>query len=412
MGAILVRADEPLSLDSAVRLALEKNRDLVAARFAIEQAEGRLSQAGQWPNPEIEISHETDVAFENEGESNLSTGFRQRFPVTGRLAKARTLARVDVAQAIAEVRNEERLLAGEVLARSRELLVLQQQLQTNQEIQDTLEQLVTVSEQRAKAAEGSATDVNLARLELQKTQLTRELLLEQQELTTTTLKQLLGREPQSPLQISGRISGDFDASAFRKISSEALARRPDRQLAVLGIRRAAAAVKLVRAEKWEDWTAGVDYARDAQHFAAPIGHKVDQFFGLSVSVPLPLWNRNQGRIAESQATQARSEAELRALDLRIETEVRAASDRLQRLSDILREYRDGSLVLARQNVALAQKGYGDGLVSITAVIQAQQQFIELRLGYLETLAEFERALTDWQTAVAVYPRSQPRPKAN
>ena len=51
----------------------------------------------------------------NEGEYDFATGFKQRFPITGRLTKAKAVARVDVAQAMAEVRNQERLLAGEVL---------------------------------------------------------------------------------------------------------------------------------------------------------------------------------------------------------------------------------------------------------------------------------------------------------
>jgi cobalt-zinc-cadmium efflux system outer membrane protein len=210
---------------------------------------------------------------------------------------------------------------------------------------------------------------------------------------------LQGRDPKTPLVLSGDLLTDSPPDTA-DAEREALARRPDRQLAVLGINRAAAEIKLARAEKWEDWSAGLDYSRNDQKFSAPIGNKLDQFLGLSVSIPLPFWNRNQGRITEAQATQQRAEAELNALDLRIATEVRTAGGRLRRLSDILRRYREESLKLSEQNVALTQKGYSDGLVNITAVIQAQQQFIELRLSYLETLSEFERALTDWQTATA------------
>lgn len=395
-----------LTPESAVTTALAQNRDLAAARFVIRQAEGRLKQAGLWPNPDFEISHQNDVAFENAGENNFSAGFRQRFPITGRIAKAKAVARVDVAQAVAEVRNQERLLAGEVLARARELLVLREQLQANQEIQDTLNKLATVSEQRAKVAEVSEADVNLARLELQKAQLSRQLLLNQQEVATTALNQLLGREPKTPLAISGQPPVELPADMSGDAVQRAVSQRPDRQLAALSIHRAAADIRLARAEKWEDWSVGFDYTREDQSFSAPIGHKLDNFLGLSVSIPLPLWNHNQGRIAEAQATQDRSTAELSALDLRIATEVRTAGDRLRRLADILRQYREESLKLSEQNVALTQKGYSEGLVSITAVIQAQQQFIELRLTYLATLAEFERALTDWQTATASVPLDQ------
>lgn len=409
--AAFTAAAEPLAThltpESAVAKALADNRDLAAARFAIRQAEGRLKQAGLWPNPEFELSRQNDRAFANEGEYNFSTGFKQRFPITGRLPKAKGVARVDVAQALAEVRNQERLLAGEVLGRSRELLVAEEKLKANQEIQNIIQRLIEVSEKRLKVAEVSTADVNLAKLELQKLTLAQAALLNQQEIAATVLNRLLGREPKTPLQMSGGISAEFDTTATAEISNRALARRPDRQLAALSIDRAGAEIKLARAAKWEDWTVGFDYSRVNSQFVAPVGNKLENFLGLSVSIPLPLWNKNQGRISEAQATQQRAEAELAALDLRINAETQTAENQMRRLLDILRQYRDESIKLAEENIALLQKGYGDGLVNITAVVQAQQQYIELRLNYLETLAEFQRALTDWQTATASYPSNPP-----
>ena len=392
-----------LTPESAATTALTDNRDLAAARFAIRQAEGRLKQAGLWPNPEWETRHASDTAFANEGEYDFSTGFKQRFPITGRLTKAKAVARVDVAMAMAEVRNQERLLAGEVLGIGRELLVTQERLKANQEIQATIQKLIEVSEKRLKVAEVSAADVNLAKLESQKLTLAQSALLNQQEVAATALNRLLGREPRTPLQMSGTVSADFDTNTVTEVFSQTIARRPDRQLTALGIDRAGAEIKLARAEKWEDWTVGFDYSRSVGKFGAPIGTKEDNFLGVGVSIPLPLWNRNQGRISEAQASQQRAEAELKALDLRIAAETQTAENQIRRLLGILRQYREDSIKLAEENVTLLQKGYADGLVSITAVIQAQQQSTELRLNYLETLTEFERAFTDWQTATASFP---------
>lgn len=390
-----------LTPESAVATALTANRDLAAARFTVYQAEGRLKQAGLWPNPEFELSQQNDHPIANEGEYNFSTGFKQRFPVTGRLTKARAVARVDVAQAMAEVRNQERLLSGEVLGRSRELLVVREKLTANQETQNTIQKLIEVSERRLKVAEVSTADVNLARLELQKVTLGQAAFLNQQEIAATALNRLLGRAPQTPLQMSGAVSTEFDANTIAEITRQALARRPDRQLAALGIDRAEAEIKLARAGKWEDWTAGFDYSRSVGKFGAPIGTKADNFFGISLSVPLPLWNKNQGRVSEAQATQRRAEAELSALELRIAAEAQTAENQMHRLLGILRLYRDESLKLAEANIALLQKGYADGLVSITAVIQAQQQLTELRQSSLEVLGEFIRAKTEWETATGI-----------
>jgi outer membrane protein, heavy metal efflux system len=404
-------AAEPMATnftpESAVAVAVANNRDLVAARFAIRQAEGRLKQAGLWPNPEFEVGQKNDRAFASDGEYDFATGFKQRFPITGRLTKAKAVARVDVAQAMAEVRNQERLLAGEVLGRGRELLVTQEKLKANQEIQSVIQKVIELSEKRLKVAEVSAADVNLAKLEFQKLTLAQAGLLNQQEIASTTLNRLLGREPKTPLQISGTVGAEFDTNAVAEVSQQALARRPDRQLAALGIDRAGAEIKLARAEKWEDWTVGFDYSRSVGKFDAPIGTKTDNFLGVGISIPLPLWNRNQGRVSEAQATQERAEAELKALDLRIAAETQTAENQMRRWIGILRQYREESIKLAEENIALLQKGYGDGLVNITAVIQAQQQLTDLRQSYLEALGGFEQALTDWQTATASFPLNSP-----
>lgn len=388
-----------LTPDRAVAIALAGNRDLAAARYAIRQAEGRLKQAGLWPNPEFELSRQSDRAFANEGEYAFSTGFKQRFPITGRLTKARAVARVDVAQAAAEVRNQERLLAGDALGLSRELLVTQEKLKANEELQTTIRRLIEVSEKRLKVAEVSEADLNLAKLELQKLTLAQAALLNQQEIAATALNRLLGREPKSPLQMSGVAGAEFDTNTVAEVSRQALARRPDRQLAALGIDRAGAEIKLAKAEKWEDWTVGFDYSRERGIFSEPTRlDDTDNFIGLSVSIPLPLWNRNQGRITEARATQQRAEAELKALELSIATEAQTAENQMRRWLGILRQYREESINLAEENIVLLQKGYADGLITITAVIQAQQQLTELRQNYLEALGEFIRAKTEWETA--------------
>ena len=399
-----------LTPDSAVATALAENRDLAAARFAIAQAQGRLQQAGLWPNPDWEMSRARETSFDFNGESKFSTGFKQRFPITGRLEKAKAVARVDVAMAMAEIRNQERLLIGEVLNRSRGLLTLQEQLKANQEIQDTIRKIIEVSESRLKVAEVSVADVNLAKLELQKVLLARSGLLNQQEIATVELNRLLGRDPTSPLQIIGTVSTNLDRNLLAQATQQAVSNRPDRQLAALAVNRADAEIKLARALKWEDWTAGFDYSRDRSLFAAPIGTKVDNFIGVSISIPLPLWNKNQGRISEAQATEQRARAELDALELRIAMEAQSAENQIRRFLSTLRQYREESIKLAEENIALLQKGYADGLVNITAVIQAQQQLTELRQSYLEVVAQLSRALTEWETATASNPYLATRPQ--
>ena len=402
-SALIAETATNLTPEAAVIIALTNNRDLAAARFAIRQAEARLRQAGLWPNPELELGRKRNLLFNDEGEYSVSVGFRQRFPVAGRLEKAKAVSRVDVALALAEIRNHERLLIGEVLGRSRESLVIQEKLKANQEIQTVIGKLIEISEKRLKVAEVSVADVNLGKLELEKLTLAQSALLNQEQTALVALNRLLGREANTPLQISGRISTDLESNSRTEIIQHAVALRPDRQQAFLAINRAAAEIKLARAEKWDDWTVGVDYSHEKSVFAPPIGNKQDDFTGLSVSIPLPLWNRNQGKIDEAAATRERAQAELAALDLKIGAEVQTAENQVRRLLATLRQYREQSIRLAEENLSLLQKGYADGLTSIVAVIQAQQQLTDLRQAYLEVVSDLLRAQTEWETATASSP---------
>ena len=396
-------ANTNLTPPDAASIALENNRDLAAARFAVQQAEGRLKQAGLWPNPDFELSRRRDTPFANEGEYSFSTGFKQRFPITGRLGKAKAVGRVDVALAWAEIRNRERLLIGEVLAKSRSVLVLKELLKSSQETAKFLEQLVQVSEKRLTVAEVSVTDVNLAKLELQRLLLAQNQFQIEQSASLSELNRLLGRDAKEPLEIIGELSTAPVPLSLNELRQKVLAFRPDRQLAILSIDRGAAEVKLARALKWEDWSVGFDYSRDRQVFNAPIGNKEDQFVGLSLSIPLPLWNKNQGRIAEARATEERAKAELAALDLTILAEVQIAFNRLERLQPLVQQHRQETLKLAEDNIALLQKGYAQGLVSIALVIQAQQQLAALRQSFWEIVGQFARSQTDLETATATSP---------
>ncbi len=393
-----------LSLADAINTARRENRDLTAAKFIIEQAQGRLMQAGLWPNPELEIARSSDRVFGDKGEYSGSAGFKQRFPISGRLADAENVARVDVASSIAEVRNQQRLLIGDVAGRYRELLVIHEKLRVNQQLEKTLQHLIDVTQKRLKVAEVSPADLNLEKLELQKLILSRSTLTIEKEVAEVALNQLLGREPTTALYLSEKIDSKLNLDVLRKASAEAVSRRPDRQQLALQIDRAQAEVQLAKAERWEDWTVGFGYERDRTVFdSSTIPTDSSDLVGVSVSIPLPLWNRNEGKIAEASASRGQAHAQLLALELKIQSEVQTAENQVRRLIDVLKQYDKESLPLAEQNVALLQKSYTDGLIAITAVIQAQQQQREIRQSYTEAVGDFLKSLTEFETTTASSP---------
>src|SRR5687768_10343991 len=103
-------ADIQISLDRADEHVLAHNPALAAARVRIEEARGRLRQAGRLSNPELELDYMKNT---RSPENAVSISFMQRFPVTARLRLEKAVSQAELAEAEAEVRNQERIIAGE-----------------------------------------------------------------------------------------------------------------------------------------------------------------------------------------------------------------------------------------------------------------------------------------------------------
>ena len=389
-----------LTLDQLIQVAIEENKDLQAGRIIIEESIARLNQAGLWPNPEIEFITSSDSVFGNEGEHATTYGFKQRLPISGRLSDSHDLARVDIAMAIAEVENKERLLSGEISLRARTLVTLDEKIAVNQELQKSTRRLVSMLESRQKLAEISQAELNLEQIELQKLLLTAASLANERNSTSASLNALLGRDPALALTVIGSLYDEKTLDSIGQLAHAAPRLRPDRRLMALSIDRAAAEIRLAKATRWEDWTIGFDYDKDRSVFNAPIGNKDDQFLGVSVSIPLPLWNQNDGKILETKASKRRAQAELAAIDLKIDAELLAAQSKLQMLRKLLAQNGASAVTLAKNNLALLEKSYLDGLIGISSLVQGQQQLNEIRNSYIDTKHSFLVALTEFETAAA------------
>ena len=391
-----------VTIDQAVVSALSNNLDLRAAYFEVEKARGRLLQAGLWPNPELEFATTTDKPFNNEGERTSSAGFQQAFPISGRLRFAKQVSRVDVAQAMTEIRNRERLLIGEVQRDFVAVLLLRQQIATNREYLAMNRDYVDTLAKRKEAAEVSEVDVNLAQVELERLGLENATLEAELSTREFSLKQRLGLSPEQALTVEGNL--DAIAQKFRpeKYQTTMVVNRPDLRQIELGIDKANAEVRLAKAEAWADWTLGFDYENERAE-DEPRGLQEDKFLGLQLSIPLALWNRNQGRVFEQRAAADQARAQTEALHLSIRNEIASGLARARKLREIVNTYRSSLLPKLTSTTSLLARGQREGLVEPTQFNQAQQQRGTLLINSLNSYNNYFQALIDLETATASSP---------
>lgn len=391
-----------LTLGQLINTAQRDNKDLRVARYAVDIARARLIQAGTLPNPRLNIGGGSDFAFNNDGAYTASVGISQDFPVAGRLLRQKDVARLDVELAQIEIEDAERRLAGEVAANVYRVLIVDRQLQAREALRSIDERLAKTTRSRYKAAEVSELDVNAVTLDLQKLGQERATLDTQRLSLIQALNRQLGRPAATPLAVTEPLPGVDTLPPLEAAVSAALADRPDLRRVQRQVDRADADIALAKSRRWEDWSVGLGVQQDRQVIDGAPSQSADRALSFNVTIPLSLKNRSRGAVAEAEAAADQARARVEALKLDISSEVAAAHAEAASLQTLLKTYDADVLPVAERNVGLAQKGYGQGLVNVLEVVQAQRQQAELRAAALNTLDQYLQALVRLHTAVGDY----------
>ncbi|CZP44844.1 TPA: TolC family protein [Legionella pneumophila subsp. pneumophila] len=396
---LLGYAKPPLDLKELTQLGIQNNKDLKAARFAIAIAEARLTQSGLWSNPSLNLNNNDDRLFNNEGEYSRSINFNQAFPISGRIGRQKTVARIDILRAQAEVFEATRQLSAKVANAFYTVVVAENRMQQLNYLQGINQELVRVIHNRYHAAEISKLDDNSARIEYARIKQEKQLLKSQLISQYALLNQLIGRAPNASLHVEKTIRIAKGLPSLGSLINHALNNRPDRRGLLLAEQRALADRRLAQAERFADWNLGVGVQQDKIVVEGAPPQQADRTLGVSLSIPLPILNRNQGRILEAGATGAQAMMAIDALNLAIETEVTSNYGQLNALKISVVQTQGTSLRLGLENVTLAREAYQNGQVSFLNVLQVQRQQNEVQMAYLTTVGQYFQSYVALCTAI-------------
>ena len=389
-----------ISLESTVQTALSNNRELQAARFAVSKAKGRLAQAGKWPNPELELSGMSDVVFRNEGAGAFTVGLAQTFPLTARLSLARESARVDVLRALREIRNRERLLIAEVRATSIDILESQALAKALEDLLAASQKTSSLAEERLAAGQGSLAEKSLSLVDQRRIANELDSARLTQNLGVMKLKTLLGLGANDPLELSGTLESAIQILGAP--SSPKTIHRPDVDLLALEEEKAGLEIALARAEAWEGIRLGIQYTYD-QNTDEPEGLGTDQFLGLAVSIPLPVWDQKKGTIEERTASRDETSARLRAAKLEIENSLASALRRVALLRSRLSAFDTQTLAPVSQSVEEMTAAFETGRVDMRDLFIVREKLGQLRLERIALQSQLALALADLESTTGNHP---------
>ncbi len=377
-----------LTVEAAAAYAISHNPSLAAARIRIEEARGRLNAAGRRPNPELEFEISQNARTLEHG---VGVAWMQKFPRTARLVLEKAVSRAELAAAAAEVRDAERRLAGEVRTAAVGLLALEKERGLrNQQILNS-DELATFMNKRVQTGEAAAVDA--AQVELESKQLSTQILMLNVEKATLlgTLRPLLG--------VSGAvtITGTLAEPGELPAKGAPLSARGDFRAAQANAEAARQGVELAKANKWEDITVGASLSHDRSE-DAPEGLKRDTMIGFKVNIPLPLYNKKEGKIREALAASKRTEKEITAVAAQARAEAAAARSEMSVLSKIVADIDDKLIPAAKQIEEQLRTNFAAGLTPLPEVIRARGKRFEMEAQRLAALRDYHLARAKHLTA--------------
>jgi cobalt-zinc-cadmium efflux system outer membrane protein len=381
-----------LSVDGAADYALVHNPTLAAARLRIEEARGRWQQSGRLANPELEIEF---TRIQPGPEGSLTAALMQRFPLTARLRYERAVSRAELAAVEAEVRDGERKIAAEAQALAVQIIASRGQRALRARQQENSLELSRFLLKRVESGEASGVDA--AQVELESQQLELEVL----QLTATELE--FAGELRALLGVTGDVSitGELPAVANKTArSAAAIAERPDVRAAEHRSAAAQAAAQQQRASRWEDVGVGAIYGADRE-LDTPEPLEKRQIFGVQMSIPLPLWNNNAGRIREAEAVAARTALEAKAVHFMASNEVSGARGDMIAHARLVTALDSQLLPKAAQIEEQIRQYYSTGQALLTDVLRARDRRLGLQRQRLDALRDYHLARVRYEAGATM-----------
>ena len=272
--------------------------------------------------------------------------------------------------------------------------VLQQKavLSVTRESLGYYDRVLELSRDRFKA--GDIAEIDLDRLELQRAQYESDVETASVNLRTAKiqLRALLNdRTPVDRLDVDGRFEYAEIATPVEEYRQMAYDSRPDLRAAAQAVSKAQTDYRLAVANGSTDPVIGVNVARDPPDL--PV------FFGVNVTIPLRIFDRNQGEKARTKLDIARNQRLEEAARLQVASDVDSAYATLQTALALLRPYKIRYLpqaVRVRETVTFS---YQHGGASLLDFIQAQQDYRGIQLSYLNLVASYLNAANQLNLAV-------------
>jgi cobalt-zinc-cadmium efflux system outer membrane protein len=388
-----------ITIDEAIQLALRHNHNLQAARTTIQQSQAAEVTANLRPNPEFFVDWEYLPLFSRpeggvasylqsstEGDMGLSYLIER-----GKKRARRWQAAKDVtAQTRSLVADNERTLTFQVASLFVNVQLAESTLDVTEQNLKSFQNTVDIGETQFRSGALSENDYLKIKLQLLQFQTDHESAQLARVQALSDLRQQIGYESvTADYGIIGQLEYTPVRVTLESLQMEALENRPDLRAAHEGVTAAGSQYELAKANGKQDVTLSANYSH------------VNGINGSTflASVPLAIFNRNQGEIARMRVAINQAQEQQIAARGQVLTDVKDAYEGLQTNFRVVDFYRSGYLEVSQKNRDISEYAYQRGAASLLDFLDAERSYRATQLNYRQALAAYVQSLEQLRQAV-------------
>lgn len=371
----------PLTLAVALELALKSNADLSVARREVAAVNASAQQASRIANPTLELGVEDTRRATRESTVQLS----QAIELGGKRAARVQAAARGVDAASAELLTKVTEVRGAVTTAFFDVLAAQERMTLVKDSVAVAQRGTSIASKRVIAGKASPVEETKARVAESGVRL--ELLRAEGELRAS--RKRLSALWRNPVPSFENAAGTLEALPDLPKLSDLTARlvnSPQLNQARAEVARRQALSTVERTRRAPDVVVKLGMKRSEE-----LGRN-QAIFG--VSVPLPVFDRNQGNVRESLLRADKALDELAATETRVDTELAQAYEQLRTARQETEVLQGEILPGAKSGYDAAVTGFEFGKFSFLDVLDAQRTLLQARTQYLRALADAHRAAAD------------------
>jgi cobalt-zinc-cadmium efflux system outer membrane protein len=366
-----------LSLAELEQMALSANPSVRRLEALVAAARANTVQVGLYPNPSVGYQGQqlgSDGLAEQHG-----VLFSQEIVRGGKLGLNRAVADRERMQREQQLVAQQQRVLTDIRIAFYQVLLAQRQIELTQDLTRIDIEGMNAADQLFRAEEVGRADVLQSQLETENARILHENARNQYNAAWQSLSAILGDPTFPPQPLTGELTAPPRELTFDDALAQLQMLSPEVATAALEVERASLAMRRAQVEPVPNLNVeGLVNWQDNGIGGRPDG-------GLTLSLPIPFFDKNQGAISRAAHEAAAAREALAQLNLALQNRLAPIYEQFANATNQVKRYEETILPIAKESLELTRQTYSAGETNYTTLLTAQRTYSQTQLNYLEAL---------------------------